>query len=47
MDLHLVERLRELAEWAESEIWEVPIDLPDKLNEAADYIEKLIKNENR
>ena len=36
----LIQRLRELAEWAESEIWEVPIILPDALNQAADIIEK-------
>ena len=36
----LIARLRELADWAESEIWEVPIDLPDLLRQAADGIEK-------
>ena len=35
----LIARLRELAEWAEGEIWEVPIDLPDRLTEAANALE--------
>lgn len=37
----LIQSLRELAEWAESEIWEVPIILPDALNQAADIIERV------
>lgn len=36
----LINRLRELAEWAEANIWEVPIDLPDALKEAADALEQ-------
>lgn len=36
----LVERLREYAEWAEANIWEVPIMLPDVLTMAAEVIEK-------
>ena len=36
----LIARLREYAEWAEANIWEVPITLPDVLKEAADFIEK-------
>ena len=35
----LIERLREYAEWAEENIWEVPINLPDVLNCAAEVIE--------
>ncbi len=35
----LVSSLREYAEWAEANIWEVPITLPDVLKEAADFIE--------
>ena len=35
----LIARLRELAEWAEGEIWEVPIDLPDRLLQAANALE--------
>ena len=35
----LIARLRELAEWAEGETWEVPIDLPDRLTEAANALE--------
>lgn len=37
----LIARLRELAEWAEGMIWEVPITLPDDLKAAADALEKL------
>lgn len=36
----LIAKLREYAEWAEANIWEVPITLPDVLKEAADFIEK-------
>lgn len=36
----LVNDLREYAEWAEANIWEVPITLPDVLTAAADIIEK-------
>ena len=36
----LIARLWEYAEWAEANIWEVPITLPDVLKEAADFIEK-------
>lgn len=37
----LVKALRENAEWAEGNIWEVPIMLPDNLKQAADAIEEL------
>ena len=30
----LIERLNELAEWADGMIWDLPIDLPDRLREA-------------
>ena len=36
--------LRDLAEWAEANIWEVPITLPDVLRQAADIIEKYEKD---
>lgn len=36
----MISSLREYAEWAEANIWEVPIDLPDTLKAAADLIEK-------
>lgn len=39
----LVRRLREHAEWAEANEWEVPIMLPDHLKQAADAIEELSK----
>ena len=39
----LISRLREHAEWAEANIWEVPISLPDDLQAAADEIEKLLE----
>jgi hypothetical protein len=39
----LVNALRENAEWAEGNIWEVPIMLPDNLKQAADAIEELSK----
>lgn len=35
----LVNDLREYAEWAEANSWEVPIMLPDVLNTAAEIIE--------
>lgn len=35
----LVNDLREYAEWAEANIWEVPITLPDVLSTAAEVIE--------
>lgn len=35
----LIESLREYAEWAETNIREVPINLPDVLNRAAEVIE--------
>ena len=41
----LIERLREHAEWAEGNIWEVPITLPDDLLAAADAIEELLTNQ--
>jgi len=36
----LVGTLREYAEWAMENIWEVPITLPDVLYQAAEIIEK-------
>lgn len=35
--------LHEYAEWAEANIWEVPIDLPDVLVEAANTIQNLME----
>lgn len=35
----LVNDLREYAEWAEANIWEVPVNLPDVLTSAAKVIE--------
>lgn len=40
----LVASLREDATWAEANIWEVPIMLPDHLTQAADVIEALSRN---
>ena len=40
----LVEDLRDLREWAESDIYEVPIGLPDVLSCAADVIENMEKH---
>ncbi|MGX8702867.1 MAG: DNA-directed RNA polymerase subunit alpha C-terminal domain-containing protein [bacterium] len=37
----LILRLRELAEWAEANQWDVPLSLADNLREAADALEKL------
>ena len=34
----LVEKYRKYAEWAEGNIWEVPVDLPDVLQQAADEL---------
>ena len=36
----LIEALREDAEWADANIWEVPITLPDHLRQAADELEE-------
>ena len=36
----LIARLREHAEWADAEIWDVPITLPDDLRAAADKLER-------
>lgn len=36
----LIAMLREYAEWAEANIYEVPIMLPDDLRTAADMLEK-------
>ena len=36
----LVTQLKEYAEWAKANIWEVPITLPDVLTAAAEVIEK-------
>ena len=41
---YLIENLRDLREWAESNIYEVPIDLPDVLSRAADVIENMEKH---
>lgn len=41
---YLIENLRDLREWAESNIYEVPIDLPDVLSCAADVIENMEKH---
>ena len=35
----LVGRLREYADWATANSWELPVDLPDVLEQAADIIE--------
>ena len=35
----LIGRLRELAEWATAEICDVPLDLPDRLTQAANALE--------
>ena len=40
----LIEDLRDFREWAESNIYEVPIDLPDVLSCAADVIENMEKH---
>lgn len=37
----LIERLVELIDWSESNIWEVPIDLPDNLALAIDGLKEL------
>ena len=37
----LIERLREYAEWARANEWEVPLCMGDSLEEAADAIENL------
>jgi hypothetical protein len=36
----IAETLREYAEWADANIYEVPIMLPDDLRTAADMLEK-------
>ena len=41
---YLIEDLRDLREWAESDIYEVPIELPDVLSCAADVIENMEKH---
>lgn len=40
----LIEDLRDFREWAESNIYEVPVDLPDVLSCAADVIENMEKH---
>ena len=40
----LIEDLRDFKEWAESNIYEVPIELPDVLSRAADVIENMEKH---
>ena len=41
---YLIEDLRDFREWAESNIYEVPIELPDVLSRAADVIENMEKH---
>lgn len=41
---YVIEDLRDFKEWAESNIYEVPIDLPDVLSRAADVIENMEKH---
>lgn len=41
---YLIENLRDLREWAESNIFDVPIELPDVLSCAADVIENMEKH---
>lgn len=40
----VIENLRDFREWAESNIFDVPIDLPDALSAAADTIENMGKH---
>lgn len=40
----VIEDLRDFREWAESNIFDVPIDLPDVLSRAADIIENMEKH---
>lgn len=42
----LVNDLREYAEWAEANIWEVPVNLPDVLTSAAEVIETEVIGKN-
>lgn len=44
-DTDIVRELRSLSEWAEANLWEVPIMLPSVLSEAADIIEKMLLQE--
>lgn len=41
---YLIKDLRDFREWAESNIYEVPIELPDVLSRAADVIENMEKH---
>ena len=41
---YLIEDLRDLREWAESNIYDVPVNLPDMLSRAADVIENMEKH---
>ena len=41
---YLIKDLRDFREWAESDIYEVPIGLPDVLSRAADVIENMEKH---
>ena len=41
---YLIEDLRDFRAWAESNIYEVPIELPDVLSCAADVIENMEKH---
>ena len=41
---YLIEVLRDLGEWAEDNIYDVPVNLPDMLSRAADVIENMEKH---
>lgn len=41
---YLIEVLRDLREWAEDNIYDVPVNLPDMLSRAADVIENMEKH---
>ena len=41
---YLIEVLRDLREWAESNIYDVPVNLSDMLSRAADVIENMEKH---
>ena len=41
---YLIEDLRDFREWAESNIYDVPVNLPDMLSRAADVIENMEKH---
>lgn len=46
MNKQLVNELLELAEWADSHVYEVPIHLPATLRDAVDVIEEMSENLN-